>query len=273
MQLVRNWFNKISLDRIQLELMNTAYGSGHASLSRLDPRGLLIWYLFFAIVPWFLNSYVVLAGMCLFVIITTVLSRVTPFIIIVLCLGLIGQVGWLFIISLFFGGDISSALPLLKLTLKLSIVSLASITVFSGMDPEKISDGLLALGVPAAFSFSLSYGYRILPVLFEEFRNVLLSYRLRGKAPERHGGLYWRLGAYYLKLLVYAFFPLMLATAKRSRTTVEALETRGFSYGMKNPAAKKLKLSHLKLQRRDVLFLGGSALYVALLFWTSASFI
>ncbi|AIQ61962.1 cobalt transporter [Paenibacillus stellifer] len=269
MELVRNWFNKISLDRIQLELMNTAYGSGHASLSRLDPRGLLIWYLFFAVVPWFVSSYAVLAGMCLFMIVTTVLSRVSPFIIFVLCLGLIGQVGWLFIISLFFGGDISSALPLLKLTMKLSIVSLASITVFSGMDPEKISDGLLAFGVPAAFSFSLSYGYRILPVLFEEFRNVLLSYRLRGKGPERNGFLYWRLGVYYLKLLVYAFFPLMLATAKRSRTTVEALETRGFSYGMKNPVSKKLKLAHLKLQRRDILFLSGSAVYVAALFWLS----
>lgn len=46
MQLVRSWFNKITIERIQLELMNTAYGSGHATLSRLDPRGMLIWYLF-----------------------------------------------------------------------------------------------------------------------------------------------------------------------------------------------------------------------------------
>ena len=75
------------------------------------------------------------------------------------------------------------------------------------MDPEKISDGLLALGMPAAFSFSLSYGYRILPVLFEEFRNVMLSYRLRGKAPERPGFLYWRLATYYIKPLVLSFFP------------------------------------------------------------------
>lgn len=206
MQLVRNWFNKISIERIQLELMNTAYGSGHAALSRLDPRCMLIWYLFFAIAPWFISSITVLTGLFLMMVVTTILSRVTPFIIVVLCLGLIGQVGWLFVVSLFFGGDVSSALPLLKLTLKLSVVSLASITVFSGMDPEKISDGLLALGMPAAFSFSLSYGYRILPVLFEEFRHVLLSYRLRGKAPEHPGFLYWRLAAYYMKLLMLSFF-------------------------------------------------------------------
>ena len=77
--------------------------------------------------------------------------------------------------------------------------------MFSGMDPEKISDGLLALGMPAAFSFSLSYGYRILPVLFEEFRHVQLSYRLRGKAPEHPGFLYWRLAAYFMKLLMLSF--------------------------------------------------------------------
>ena len=104
MQLVRNWFNKITIERIQLELMNTAYGSGHASLSRLDPRCMLIWYLFFAIAPWFISSITVLAGLFLMMVVTTVLSRVTPFIIIVLCLGLIGQVGWLFIVSLFSAG-------------------------------------------------------------------------------------------------------------------------------------------------------------------------
>lgn len=93
MQLVRNWFNKITIERIQLELMNTAYGSGHASLSRLDPRCMLIWYLFFAIAPWFISSINVLAGLFLMMVVTTVLSRVTPFIIVVLCLGLIGQVG------------------------------------------------------------------------------------------------------------------------------------------------------------------------------------
>lgn len=270
MQLVRNWFNKISIERIQLELMNTAYGSGHVFLSALDPRCMILWYLFFAIAPWFLSNMIVLAGLFLLMIATTVLSRVSPFIIFVLCMGLIGQVGWLFILSLFFGGDIASALPLLKLTLKLSIVSLASITVFSGMDPERISDGLLALGMPAAFSFSLSYGYRILPVLFEEFRSVLLSYRLRGRAPASPGFLYARLGAYYLKMLVVAFFPLMLATAKRSRTTVEALETRGFSFGMKNPKSRQLKLSHLNVTRRDIAFLSGTAAYAALLFWIGA---
>ncbi|MEK3788156.1 energy-coupling factor transporter transmembrane component T family protein [Paenibacillus sp. FSL K6-1230] len=267
MQLVRNWLDKISLERIQLELMNTVYGSGHASLSRLDPRVMLIWYLFFGIVPWFIHNGTVLLGMFFMMVTTTILSRAAPFIIIILCLGLVGQVGWMFIISLFFGGNLESAMPLLLLTLKLSIVSLASITVFSGMDPERIGDGLLALGMPAAFSFSMSYAYRILPVLFGEYRNIMLSYRLRGQVPSRPGWLYWRFAVYYMRLLMVSFFPLMLATAKRSRTTVEALETRGFSYGMKHPASTRLKLAHLKITVRDIAFLSGSAIYVGMLFW------
>ncbi|WP_339274769.1 energy-coupling factor transporter transmembrane component T [Paenibacillus sp. FSL W8-0426] len=272
MQLVRNWLDKISIERIQLELMNTVYGSGHASLSRLDPRVMLIWYLFFAIAPWFIHNGTVLLGLFLLMVTTTILSRAAIFIIIILCLGLIGQVGWMFVISLFFGGSLESALPLLLLTLKLSIVSLASITVFSGMDPERIGDGLLALGMPAAFSFSMSYAYRILPVLFGEFRNIMLSYKLRGLAPPKHGWFYWRSVVYYMKLLMFSFFPLMLATAKRSRTTVEALETRGFSYGMNNPASKRLKLAHLHIAPRDIAFLTGSALYVALLFWAGRQY-
>lgn len=64
-----------------------------------------------------------------------------------------------------------------------------------------------------------------------------------------------------------SFFPLMLATAKRSRTTVEALETRGFSYGMKHPASTRLKLADLKITVRDIAFLSGSAIYVGMLFW------
>ena len=72
--------------------------------------------------------------------------------------------------------------PLLVLTLKVASVSLASITVFSGLDPDRLSNGLMWFGCPEKLSFSISYAYRMLPMLMEEFQNVLLSYRLRGNA-------------------------------------------------------------------------------------------
>lgn len=272
MEAVRRAFDRISVERIKLELLGTAYGNSSTFLGRLDPRTLLLWYLFFAIAPWFIYNRTILAGMFAMMVVTTIMSRVSPVIITILCLGLIGQVGWLFLFSLLFGGNVEAFFPLLTLTLKLSVISLASITVFSSLDPERLSDGLLSLGIPDAFSFSLSYGYRILPTLLEEFHQILLSFRLRGKGPERAGFLYWRKGVYLLRLLVLAFYPLMLNTAKRSRTTVEALETRGFTYGLNNPQVKRLRLAYLRMKPADWGFLACSALLVAGLWWLGIRF-
>ena len=59
----------------------------------------------------------------------------------------------------------------------------------------------------------------------EEFQNVLLSYRLRGNPPA-HDTLTGKVRylIYQVKIIMESFYPLMLNTAKRSRTTVEALE-------------------------------------------------
>lgn len=267
MEAVKRALNRISVEQIKLELLGTAYNSSSTFLGRLDPRALLVWYLFFAIVPWFVYNRTILFGMFVMMVVTTVLSRVSPYILFILCFGLVSQVGWLFLLSLFFGGGVESLLPMLTLTLKLSVISLASITVFSSLDPERLSDGLSSLGVPDAFAFSLSYGYRILPSLLEEFHQILLSFRLRGQRPARHGLLYFRTAAYYLKIIVLVFYPLMLNTAKRSRTTVEALETRGFTYGLNNPKVKKLKLAYMRMRLTDWYFLAASIVYISLLFW------
>lgn len=272
MEIVKKTLDRISVERIKLELLGTAYGNSTTFIGRLDPRTLLSWYMFFAIVPWFIHNRTILIGMFLFMVCMTAMSRVSSIIIFILGLGLVGQVGWMFLFSMLFGGDLTSLLPLLTLTLKLSVISLASIAVFSSMDPEKLSDGLSALGVPDTFSFSLSYGYRILPTLLEEFHQILLSFRLRGRSPERPGFLYIRVIIYYLRLTVLCFYPLMLNTAKRSRTTVEALETRGFTYGLNNRQVKKMRLSYLKLGMLDLYFIAFSILYISWLFWFGLKF-
>ena len=69
---------------------------------------------------------------------------------------------------------------------------------------------------------------------------------------------------YQVKIIMESFYPLMLNTAKRSRTTVEALELRGYRYAAVNKSVKKLKLSALKVTDNDLLFLAISALWVAL---------
>ena len=69
---------------------------------------------------------------------------------------------------------------------------------------------------------------------------------------------------YQIKTVMHAFYPLMLNTAKRSRTTVEALELRGYRYAAVNKSVKKLKLSALKVTDNDLLFLAISLLWISL---------
>ena len=200
------------------------------------------------------------------VVVTTILARVAGLVLFLFLLGVFSQTGYLFIVSLFFGGNTETIIPLLVLTLKVATVSLASITVFSGLDPDKLSNGLMWFGCPERLSFSISYAYRMLPMLMEEFQNVLLSYRLRGKAPEANGivGKIKYL-IYQIKIIIHSFYPLMLNTAKRSRTTVEVLEMRGYRYAATNKDVKKMKLSSLKITYDDLLFLAVSFLWMAII--------
>lgn len=57
----------------------------------------------------------------------------------------------------------------------------------------------------------------------------------------------------------------MLNTAKRSRTTVEVLEMRGYRYAATNKDVKKMKLSSLKITYDDLLFLAVSFLWMAII--------
>ena len=65
-------------------------------------------------------------------------------------------------------------------------------------------------------------------------------------------------------MVIQSFYPLMLNTAKRSRTTVEALELRGYRYSIQNPEVKKMKLSMLKVTQADIVFVCISAAWVCI---------
>lgn len=257
--------DKISLDFLRNQVLKNAYGNDDTVIAKLDPRVLIVWYLFFGLVPWFSSNVVFLAGCFILVAVTTVFAKVAGLVIFLFILGVFTQTGYLFIVSLFFGGNAESIIPLLILTLKVATVSLASITVFSGLDPDRLSNGFMWFGCPERLSFSISYAYRMLPMLMEEFQNVLLSYRLRGNAPENDTfiGKVKNL-IYQVKIIMKSFYPLMLNTAKRSRTTVEALEMRGYRYAATNKEVKKMKLSALRVTYDDLLFLAISFLWMAI---------
>ena len=250
-KLSENLYDKISLDFLRNQVLKNAYGNNDTLIAGMDPRMLLVWYLFFGLVPWFVNDLPFLIGCFLLVMATTWLAHVAGLVLALFAVGVFTQTGYLLLVTLLFGGNASAVVPLLVLTLKVATVSLASITIFSGLDPDQLANGLMWYGCPERLSFSISYAYRMLPLLLEEFQNVLLSYRLRGNPPA-HETLPGKVRylAYEGQVIIQSF-------------TVEALELRGYRYAAVNKEVKKLKLSHLKLSNNDLLFLAVSFLWVA----------
>ena len=265
--------DKFSIDFLRNQVLKNAYGNDDTVIAKLDPRVLLMWYLFVGLAPWFVNNLWFLMGCFLLVLVTTRLARVAGLVLLLFGVGVFSQTGYLFVVSLLFGGDASTVVPLLILTLKVATCSLASITVFSGLDPDRLSNGLMWYGCPERLSFSISYAYRILPMLMEEFQSILLSFRMRGNPPAHEtvrGKV--RYLFYQVKVIMHAFYPLMLNTAKRSRTTVEALEIKGYRYAAVNKAVKKIKLSTLKITYNDLLFLAISFFFFFLAVLASTLF-
>ena len=263
-KLSENVLDKFSMDFLRNQVLKNAYGNNNTVIAQLDPRILLLWYLFFGLAPWFVHQLWFLLASFLLVLVTTKLARVAGLVLFLFAVGVFSQTGYLLVVSLLFGGDASTVTPLLVLTLKVATCSLASVTVFSGLDPDRLSNGLLWYGCPERLSFSIAYAYRVLPMLMEEFQNILLSYRMRGNPPD--SDTLWgkvKYLCYQVKVIIHAFYPLMLNTAKRARTTVEALEIKGYRYAAVNKAVKKMKLSTLKVGYNDFLFLALSFLWMA----------
>ena len=263
-KLSENVLDKFSMDFLRNQVLKNAYGNNNTVFAQLDPRILLLWYLFFGLAPWFVHQLWFLLASFLLVLVTTKLARVAGLVLFLFAVGVFSQTGYLLVVSLLFGGDASTVTPLLVLTLKVATCSLASVTVFSGLDPDRLSNGLMWYGCPERLSFSIAYAYRVLPMLMEEFQNILLSYRMRGNPPD--SDTLWgevKYLCYQVKVIIHAFYPLMLNTAKRARTTVEALEIKGYRYAAVNKAVKKMKLSTLKVGYNDFLFLALSFLWMA----------
>ncbi len=264
-KLSENIMDKISMDYLRNQVLKNAYGNDDTIIAALDPRILLIWYSFFGIIPWFLNNMAILMGIFLFVAITTRLARVAPLVLFLFCLGVFSQTGYLLIVSLFFGGDEKTLAVLLVMSLKVVIVSLASITVFSGLDPDRLAIGMTWFKIPERFTFSIAFGYRILPIMMEEFQNILLSYKMRGIAPD-HKTIIGKIKylIYQVHIIILAFYPLMLNCAKRSRTTVEALELKGYRYASTSIKVRRIKLASLRIKNNDIIFVGVSMVWVIL---------
>ena len=133
-KLSENIFDKLTIDFLRNQVLKNAYGNSDTVIARLDPRLLILWYLFFGVVPWFLQDVRVLLGLFLFLLITASLAKIAPLVLFLFGIGVFTQTGYLLLVSLLFGGNGETVVALLVMTLKVAAVSLASITVFSGLE-------------------------------------------------------------------------------------------------------------------------------------------
>ena len=254
----------LSVEAIKTDLLRTAYDNEGSFLHRLDPRVLLVWYVVFLFVPWLFYDMRVLLALFTFVTALAVLSRVSVYLIGLMAFSIVTSLASYAVVTAFTGDPIAAMRALLPFTFKLTIISVSSLAVFSSMSPKTLARGLLSLGVPRQFTFVIAYGYRMLPVLFQEYHDLVNSLRLRSAAPESPGWFRWRYYVYLLTLSMKAFYPMIFNVAKRSRVTVEAMEARGFSNSLNSEASRRLQLEEMRVQWYDIVFFGGSLLYVVL---------
>lgn len=269
----RRGLDRASVEWVKLELMRVAYATRGGFFSRRDPRAVIGWYVLCALAPWFTYSTTTLAILFGLGLVSALVARIGPLLLGLFALGILGQITYLVVLVFVFGGNSSAVDGLAQISLKLATISLASMAAFVSLDPEKLSDGLLALRAPAIVGFGVSYGYRMVPLLIDEFQTIIDGHRLRGTPPRGHGFLGWRTAARIGTIAVQAFYPLILNTAKRTRTTVEALETRGFSVtGMTSPEGRRLRTAHLRYTAADGVLVAGTVLVIAAAFWLGSAY-
>lgn len=259
---------RLSVEWVTLELMRVAYASRGGFLSRRDPRAVIIWYVICAIAPWLTYDLTVLTTLFALAAVAALSARIGPLLLGLFVVGLITQGIYVLVLVLILGGDVGALTGLLQTSLKLGTVSLVSMAAFVSLDPEKLSDGFQALRVPAVVGFGVSYGYRMVPLLVTEFQTIVDGHRLRGAPPRGHGFLGWRTFARLGGIAVQSFYPLMLNTARRTRTTVEGLETRGF--GTATAATRSLRLAHLRFTAVDAALLVGTVVLIVASYWFGA---
>lgn len=263
MSVARKQRDVVSVEWVKLELIRTAYSTRGGLFAAMDPRAVLAWYVMLALAPWFTHNLTTIA--CLFAVgvASVAVARVGPLVLGLFVIGLGFELVYLVLAATLFGGDFTTFVALTEVTMKIGVVSLASLAAFVSLDPEKLSDALLALRCPPTIAFAVSYGYRMMPILVEEFSTVMEGYRLRQAPPAKAGFLGWRHLVHWATLAVRAFYPIFLNTAKSVRTTVEALEARGFTFATIDGRGRRIRIAGLRYRWLDLAVVLATAALIA----------
>ena len=90
-KLTDNILDKVSIDFLRNQVLKNAYGNDDTVIAGMDPRMLLVWYLFFGLVPWFVDDIPFLLGCFCLVALTTKLARVAGMVLFLFVLGVFSR--------------------------------------------------------------------------------------------------------------------------------------------------------------------------------------
>jgi energy-coupling factor transport system permease protein len=224
----------------------TASGPG-GWLGRLDPRAKLAWFLCCFALAVALRGPASLGLLALAVLGLAWLGGILRGVAATLG-ALAGFVALVTALDVVYFGLAGGLLAGLKFALAIAIFA----TFLQTTPPEELSAGLVRLGVPYTFAFTLAAGARFVPTVAREAGDILDAYRARGVPFEQSP-----LGRVrtYARILV----PLVVSTIARSIRLAEAMEARAFGY-----SPRRTPLRELRLGRRDWLLLASTAALAAL---------
>ncbi|WP_018349275.1 energy-coupling factor transporter transmembrane component T family protein [Longispora albida] len=146
-------------------------------------------------------------------------------------------------------GSIGSGL---SLALRLVAVALPGIAAFATIDPTDLADALIQqLKVPPRFAIGALAALRLLPLLADEWRLLVLARRARGLAARGPVS-----GA---RLFAGVAFALLVGAIRRGVRLAVAMDARGFASGTPRTNARKRPFT-----ANDALVLFGAAVLAAL---------
>lgn len=141
-----------------------------------------------------------------------------------------------------------SLLAATAITLRVLAISLPGVLAFASTDPTEFADALVQhLHASPRFTFGALAAFRLLPLLGDEWRTLMLARRARGvdagRSPVRRA-----------RLFASGVFALLVIAIRRGVRLASAMESRGFTARADRTLARPQRLGPA-----DAIFLAGAA--------------
>lgn len=218
-------------------------GTEHDTLlHRRDARVKLVLFGLLVAVLYAAPSWPWLAGLAAFGLVLAYVARVPPLWLTVLWILQIPSIIGFFLIPVlteFLGagamnleGEIAYGL---RLVLAWAAALFLSITIFSTMRVNELTDGMRGLRIPEVVCFAFGYAFLLLYTSLNDIFRIVDSLRIKGVDFESKNPLVILRNA--SRLLIPALF----TTVRRAATMMAAIQQRGFSFTQRRPRVTPVK--------------------------------